>query len=442
MVDTAVHLLKTRRFLPLFITLFLGAFNDNLFKMAMVTIITYELATKMGLNAGVLNPLAAGLFILPFMLFSAFAGQLADKYEKSRQIRIIKFVEIGIMALGAISLYFSIVSLMFVTLFMLGVQSTFFGPIKYSILPCHLKPNELIGGNALVETATFISILMGNVVGGLLILTDNGVLWTSALTLTCAFIGWRSGALVPSTGRADPDLKINYNIFSESWRLIKRAKGNKQVFRSVLAISWFWFFGSLFLAQFPTYAEAIIGADESVLTLFIASFSLGIGAGSMLISRILKGEITLKYVPLSAFFMTAFCIDLYFASGQAVAVKSDQLITISTYLNSATNWRVLLDFLGIAIAGGAYIVPLYTNIQSTSKKSELSRMIASNNIINSFFIVSSAALAAGLITAGFTVTDVFLVGAVMNGAVALLLMRMIPEDAMKKFIASFLDKNR
>ncbi len=437
MTDTAIHLLKTRRFLPLFITLFLGAFNDNLFKMAMVTVITYELAAKMGLNAGILNPMAAGLFILPFMLFSAFAGQLADKYEKSRQIRIIKFIEIGIMALGAISLYFSNVGLMFVTLFMLGVQSAFFGPIKYSILPCHLKSNELIGGNALVETATFISILMGNVVGGLLILTDNGVLYTSALTLTCAFIGWRSGAFVPKTDRADPNLKINYNIFSESWRLIKRSKSNKQVFYSVLSISWFWFFGSLFLAQFPTYAEAIIGGDESILTLFIASFSIGIGIGSMLISRVLKGEITLKYVPLSAFFMTAFCVDLYFASGQAVAAKGDQLITISTYLNSATNWRVLLDFLGIAMSGGAYIVPLYTNIQSTSKKSELSRMIASNNIINSFFIVISAFLAAGLIMAGFTVTDVFLVGAVMNGIVALLLVRLIADDVMKKFITSF-----
>lgn len=437
MTDTAIHLLKTRRFLPLFITLFLGAFNDNLFKMAMVTVITYELAAKMGLNAGILNPMAAGLFILPFMLFSAFAGQLADKYEKSRQIRTIKFIEIGIMALGAISFYFSIVSLMFVTLFMLGLQSTFFGPLKYSILPCHLKPNELMGGNALVETATFISILMGNVVGGLLILTDNGVLWTSALTLTCAFIGWRSGTLVPKTDRADPNLKINYNIFSESWRLIKRVKNNKQVFHSVLGISWFWFFGSLFLAQFPTYAEAIIGADESVLTLFIATFSLGIGAGSMLISRVLKGEITLKYVPLAAFCMTAFCVDLYFASGQAVAVKSDELITISTYLTSVTNWRVLFDFLGIAISGGAYIVPLYTNIQSTSKKNELSRMIASNNIINAFFMVGSAILAASLIMAGFTVTDVFLVGAVMNGVVVLLLVRLITDDVMKKFITSF-----
>jgi acyl-[acyl-carrier-protein]-phospholipid O-acyltransferase / long-chain-fatty-acid--[acyl-carrier-protein] ligase len=436
-MDTAVHLLKTRRFLPIFVTVFLGAFNDNLFKMAMVTVITYELAAKMGLDAGVLNPLAGGLFILPFVLFSAFAGQLADKYEKSRQIRIIKFVEILIMILGAISLYYSNINLMFFTLFMLGAQSTFFGPIKYSILPNHLKDNELMGGNALIETATFISILLGNVVGGLLVLADNGILWTSALTLACAIIGWRSGSMVPITERADPDLKINYNIVSESWRLLKRSKSNKQVFKSVLAISWFWFFGSLFLIQFPTFAKDVIGANESVLTLFIATFSLGTGAGSMLCSHALKGEISLKFVPLAALLMTAFCFDLYFASGQAVASKSDQLITLSTYLQSATNWRVLIDFLGVAVAGGFYIVPLYTNIQSKANKAELSRMIASNNIINSFFIVGSAVLAAGLIMAGFSVPEVFLVGGILNCVVALLLIKSTKEDVVKKFALSF-----
>ena len=402
--------------------------------MAMVTVITYELAAKMGLNAGILNPLAAGIFILPFVLFSAFAGQLADKYEKSRQIRIIKIVEIGIMLLGSLALYFSDIYLMFLTLFMLGTQSTFFGPIKYSILPDHLRPNELIGGNALVETATFISILLGNIVGGLLVLSDDGVLWTGALTLTCAIIGWRSGAEVPSTVPAEPTLKINFNVFSESWRMISRMGENKPVLYSVLGISWFWFFGSLFLAQFPTYAEAVIGGDESVLTLFIASFSIGIGAGSMLCSRLLKGEISLKYVPLASLFMTVFCIDLYFASSQAVSAKGSELITISTYLQSIHNWRVLVDFLGIAIAGGVYIVPLYTNIQSKARKSELSRMIASNNILNSFFMVGSAFLAAGLIMAGFTVTDVFLVGAVMNGIVALLLIKVTKEDIIKKML--------
>ena len=437
MTDTAIHLLKTRRFLPLFITLFLGAFNDNLFKMAMVTVITYELAGKIGVNAGILNPLAAGIFILPFVVFSAFAGQLADKYEKSRQIRIIKSIEIGIMILGSISLYYSNITLMFLTLFMLGAQSTFFGPIKYGILPDHLKPEELIGGNALVETATFISILLGNIVGGLLVLTDNGALWTSVLTVTCAFIGWRSGTFVPETTRAAADIKINYNIFSESLRLIKRSRLNQQVFHSILGISWFWFFGSLFLAQFPTYAEAVIGADESVLTLFIASFSIGIGAGSMLCSRMLKGEISLKYVPLAALCMTAFCIDLYFASGRAIGERQEELITIWVYLDSFNNWRVLFDFLGIAIAGGVYIVPLYTNIQSKAKKTEISRMVASNNIINSFFMVGSAILAAGLIKSGFTVTDVFLVGAVMNGTVALLLVKTIKEDVVKNYFVSF-----
>lgn len=436
-MDTAVHLLKTRRFLPLFITLFLGAFNDNLFKMAMVTVITYELAAKMGLNAGILNPLAAGIFILPFALFSAFAGQLADKYEKSRQIRIIKLVEIFIMLLGSAALYFSSISLMFITLFMLGAQSAFFGPIKYGILPDHLKKNELIGGNALIETATFISILLGNVVGGLLVLTDNGIYWTSALTLTCAFVGWRSGVLVPTTDRADPDLKINFNIFSESWRLIQRSRSNKHVFRSVLAISWFWFFGSLFLIQFPTYAKFVVGADETVLTLFIALFSIGIGVGSMLCSRLLQGEISLKYVPLAAFGMTAFCLDLYFASGQALAAKTDELITISVYLKSFNNWRVLIDFFGIAVSGGLYIVPLYTNIQSKAQKSEVSRMIASNNIVNSFFMVGSALLAAGLIKAGFSVPQVFLVGALMNGVVAILLINTTKDDIVKKFIVSF-----
>lgn len=436
MTDTAVHLLKTRRFLPLFVTQFLGAFNDNLFKMAMVTVITYELAVKMGMNAGILNPLAAGVFILPYVLFSAFAGQLADKYEKSHQIRIIKMAEIGIMILGSISLYYSNLYLMFITLFLLGTQSTFFGPIKYAILPAHLKPEELIGGNALIETATFISILLGNIVGGMLILSDDGVLWTSALTLTCAFVGWRTGVLVPKTDRADADLVINYNIIGESWKLIQRMKANTEVMHSILAISWFWLFGSFFLAQFPTYAEAIIGGDESVLTMFIACFSLGIGVGSMLCSRILKGEVTLKYVPLAALCMTAFSFDLYFASGRAVGAENGELISLSLYLQSANNWRVLLDFLGIAIAGGVYIVPLYANIQAKAKKRELSRMIASNNILNSFFMVASAILAAGLITLGFTVTEVFLVGAIMNAVVAILLIKTTNDDIIKLFIVS------
>lgn len=437
MVDTALHLLRTKRFLPIFVTQFLGAFNDNLFKMAMVTIITYELASKMGLDAGILNPLAAGLFILPFVLFSAFAGQLADKYEKSAQIRIIKIVEIGIMILGSISLYFSSIELMFLTLFMLGTQSTFFGPIKYAILPVHLKPNELIGGNALIESATFISILLGNIVGGLLVLADNGVVWTGALTITFAVIGWRSGVLVPKTPRAEPDLKINYNVLSESWRLISRTKKSPTVLHAILGISWFWLFGSFFLAQFPTYAEAIIGGDETVLTMFITCFSLGIGVGSMLCSRLLKGEVSLKFVPLAALCMTAFSFDLYFASGRAVGAEGDSLISLSLYLQSAANWRVLVDFFGIAVAGGVYIVPLYATIQAKAKQNELSRMIAANNIINSFFMVASALLATSLIMLGYTVTEVFLVAAIMNGFVTLLLIFTTKEDIISKAIKPY-----
>jgi len=431
-------LLNSRRFLPIFVTLFLGAFNDNLFKIAMLTLITYDLSKVMELNAAILNPLAAGLFILPFALFSSLAGQLADKYEKSKQIRIIKIAEVGIMIIGAISLYYSIVWLMFVTLFLLGLQSTFFGPIKYSILPEHLRSNELVRGNALVETATFIAILLGNIVGGLLVRSDGGLFWTSGLTLVAALTGVYSAFNVPKTTCADPGLTVHANPLTSTSDMIRKLLKDKKVTPIVMLISWFWMFGSLFLAQFPSFTEAVVRGDESVLTLFIGCFSIGIGIGSMLCAKLLKGEVSLKYVPMAALMMSAFTIDLYFASSAAQTQPDAALIGATAFLSAPHNWRIFADLIGIAIASGVYIVPVYTSLQTRSSDHERSRMIAANNIINSIFMVGSAILAMVTLKAGYGIIDIFLVGAALNLLVVIYLLKQrIQDDALRKILLKF-----
>lgn len=434
-------LLRSKRFLPLFVTQSLGAFNDNLYKIAMLTLITYDLSKHLDLNAAILNPLAAGLFILPFALFSATAGQLADKYEKSQQVRWLKTLEVFIMILGGFALYTNNVLLMFVTLFLLGLQSTFFGPIKYSILPEHLKENELIKGNALVETATFIAILVGNIIGGLLVRGDNGIFWTTGLTLLAAITGLIAALNIPKTKRADPTLTVNYNFITATKDLVKRLLSDKKVVPIVMLISWFWFFGSLFLAQLPSYTEAILGGDESILTTLIACFSIGIGLGSMLCSRLLKGNITLKYVPLAALLISAFTLDFYWISTSAALQKTGVLLALGQWVAEPTSWRILIDLTGIAVSSGLYIVPLYTALQTRSKEKERSRMVAANNIVNSGFMVMSAIAAMAVLKLGGGINEVFLLGGLLNFlAVGYLLSKKIDGDVLYKFLANLIPK--
>jgi len=314
------YILKSKRFLPLFVTQFLGAFNDNVFKNAIVILITYVTAEKLGLNAQIMVTLAAGIFILPFFLFSSMAGQIADKFEKSRLIRIIKTVEIMLMLVAGVGFFTENVYLLMTVLFFMGAQSAFFGPLKYSILPDHLADEELVSGNALIEMGTFLTILLETSVGSLLILKDNGIGIITLCVIIVSVLGYISARFIPHSQAVDPSLKINPNIIAETWNIITYAANKKDVFLSILGISWFWLIGAMFLSQFPTFAKDVVGGNEEIVTLFITLFSIGIGIGSLLCNRLLKGQINASYVPLGVIGITLFTVDLYWAS--SVIVKS------------------------------------------------------------------------------------------------------------------------
>jgi acyl-[acyl-carrier-protein]-phospholipid O-acyltransferase/long-chain-fatty-acid--[acyl-carrier-protein] ligase len=434
MVHNQFDLLKTRRFLPLFITQFLGAFNDNVYKNALVILITYVVAEKAGLNSQIMVTAAAGIFILPFFLFSATAGQLADKYEKAFLVRIIKLVEILLMIGATIGFYMESVWVLMTILFLMGTQSTFFGPIKYGILPEKIAEDELIGGNGLIEAGTFISILIGTLVGGLLILAENGVLLISGMVILIAILGWVSSFYIPKGEPASPKLKVDYNFLRETWEIVSHAKQNREIFLSILGISWFWLVGATFLAQFPTYSKEIIGGNEQLVTLFLSIFTIGVGMGSLLCNQLLKGEVEATFVPLAIIGVTVFTIDLYFASQYMFTNGSGELIGAVAFLSHISSWRVLGDMFMISVSSGVYIVPLYAIIQARSEPNYRSRIIASNNILNALFMVVSAVGTVVMLTVGFNVNQVFLTIAILNAAVAVYACQLLPAALLKSIL--------
>lgn len=423
-------LLSQQRLLPLFITQFLGALNDNVFKNALVMLITYRVASPSELDGPFLVTLAAGLFILPFFLFSATAGQLADCSEKSRLIRQIKLAEIAIMGLAAIGFLLDNTAFLLMVLFLMGSQSTFFGPVKYAILPDHLAQEELINGNALVEAGTFLAILIGTMTGGLTILMDNGTTVVSVTVILLALLGWASSRFIPPAKIADPGLKIQANIIRETQEILSGIAKQRDVFLAILGISWFWLVGATYLAQFPTLAKEIVGGDETVVTLFLTVFSTGIGVGSLLCSRLLKGKISAEYVPWAALGMTLFSMDLV-TSVENITVVGHGLAGASHFLSQISNVRILLDLLLIAISGGIYIVPLYTILQTRSPEANRSRIIAGNNILNALFMVVSALASMALLAWGCTVPELFWVMAWANALVALYICQLLPNVVVK-----------
>ena len=430
MAHTQFSLLGVRRFLPLFATQALGAFNDNVFKNALVILITYSLADRVGIDGKTFITVAAGLFIAPFFLFSATAGQLADKFDKARLIRIIKLCEIGLMGLAAIGFYIENVYWLFAVLFLMATQSTFFGPLKYSILPQHLEEDELVGGNALIETATFLAILLGTLFGGTLILSDAGSAVISGALIGLAALGYVTSFWIPSAAPPSPDLKVNPNPLTETIAIIRHAAGRRDVFLSILGISWFWFVGLVFLTQFPNYAKETLNADEYVANLFIATFSVGIGIGSLLCNKLLKGEISAKYVPLAAIAITLFSIDLVIASNNA-ASGAGALVGISEFIGQPANWRLLGDMALIAMCGGLYAVPLFAIVQSRSDAEHRSRTIASNNVINALFMVTATVAMVVMIRFGFSIPDIFLAVAIANAGVAVYICKLLPDETIK-----------
>ena len=430
---TQFHLLRSRRFAPLFVTQFLGAMNDNLFKQSLVILITFQLARRLGLDGQILITVAAGVFIVPFFLFSATAGQLADKFEKARSIRLIKVFEIAIMGLAVGAFALEDPYLLLGVLFLMGTQSAFFGPLKYGILPTHLRDDELIGGNALIEGATFLAILFGTIAGGLVILSEGGVGIISISIVALAVLGWIASTFIPDAQSPAPDLRINPNLIGETWHLVRLASKKRSVFLSILGISWFWVVGATFLTQFPNFTKDVLGADETVVSLFMAVFSVGIAVGALMCNRLLDGEISAKYVPFAALGLTLFILDLYFATAGSTPPPG-ALADAAAFMGQAANWRVLADLFLIAVCGGLYTVPLYAILQHDSEEAERARTIAGNNILNALFMVVGAVAATLMLGAEMSVPQVFLVLAIVNAAAAVYIVRLLPEAAVKTFL--------
>jgi len=412
MKSTEWELLRSRRFLPLFLTQFLGAANDNIFKNALVLLVTYHLAAEAGFNGQIMATLAAGIFILPFFLFSAIAGQVADKFEKSRLITLIKAAEILIMGLAVVGFATRSVGVLLFALFLMGAHSTFFGPLKYAILPAHLSREELLCGNALVEAGTYAAILAGTIAGGLAIAGTEGVAVASMLVLGVAGLGLVASLFIPRAEAAAPELRLGWNLWRDTGDLLRYAKAEPEIFGAILGISWFWLVGATYLSQFPAYAKDVLGADAAVVTLFLATFTIGIGLGSLVCGRIGKDGLVLWTVPVGAIGISLFGIDLFFASGPAHAGG------IAEYLAHGANWRVLADLTMVAVSGGLYIVPLYTLLQVKSAVSHRSRVIAANNIWNALLMVGAALATMAMLAASFTVPQVFLTVALANAGVA------------------------
>ena len=419
-------LFKQRRFLPYFITQFLGAFNDNVFKNALIIIFTYHLVSESS-GSSILVNIAALVFILPFFLFSSFAGQLADKYEKSGLIRKIKWFEVVIMLIGCLGLYLQSMSVLLVVLFLMGVQSAFFGPIKHSILPQHLERSELLGGNALVESGTFLAILLGTILGGILAAQPQYVTSVSIAIVFFAVMGRTAAQWIPPAKPAQPDLVIDRNPINSTKSIFSELLGNHSNFLTALGIAWFWFFGASFLTQFPAFSRDLLNGDAYVATLLLAMFSIGIGLGSFLCSKWSNNRVEIGIVPFGAIGMTVFALMIGFADVPA----SEETRSAMGMLSSWGTLKVLLALLGLATCGGLFIVPLYSHLQVNTPDEYRSRNIAASNIMDALFLILSAVFAIFCFSIGVSIQNLFVIVALMNIAIALFIFLRAPEFILR-----------
>jgi 1-acyl-sn-glycerol-3-phosphate acyltransferase len=428
-------LLKQRRFAPFFWTQFAGAANDNLFKFAFTVMVTYQLSVSW------LPPAMAGLaigalFILPFLLFSATSGQLTDKFEKTSMIRFVKNLEIVIMLIAAFGFMSSNVAVQVPVLlgctFLMGLHSTLFGPVKFAYLPQALNERELTGGNGMVEMGTFVAILIGQIVGGLLVaMPQVGAKYVAIACIVLALVGRAVSHFIPAAPATDPDLKINWNPVTETWRNLKLAHENIVVFRSMLGISWMWFFGAVFLSQFPSFAKEVMHGNEQVASLLLVVFSIGIATGSLLCEVLSKRHVEIGLVPFGAIGMSVFAIDLYFASR---GMPASEIMGVSAFLSQPAHWRVLADLALLSLFAGLYSVPMYALIQLRSQATHRARIIAANNILNALFMIVSSILAGALLKAAFTIPQIFLFVGIANAVVAAYIFLLVPEYLLR-FVA-------
>ncbi len=418
-------LLRQQRFAPFFATQFLGAFNDNIFRNGLIILITFQGVRIAGLDASMLANAAGALFILPFFLFSATAGQLADKYEKSLLIRRIKLLEIVLMLLAASAFIAESYPALLFVLFLMGAQSALFGPVKYAYLPQQLATAELVGGNAMVEAGTYLAIILGLIAGGLAAAAGNGnhVLLAGSL-VTIAALGYAASRGIPITPAVDPGLRMRWNPWRETWRIVGFARRERSVFLSILGISWFWFFGSVITLQVPAYTAGILNGTEVVTTVLLVAFAVGVGAGSLLCERMSAQRVELGLVPFGSLGLSLFAVDLYFAQPSAHLVAVD---TVGAFLGRPGSLRILADLALLGAFGGFYSVPLYALVQERAERSQLSRVIAANNILNALFMVAAAVMAIGLLQAGLSIPGLFLVLALLNALVAAYIFTLLPE---------------
>ena len=440
--QTAAHshpnqfaLLKQRRFAPFFWTQFSGAANDNLFKFAFTVMVTYQLSVSW-LPPALAGLVIGALFILPFLLFSATSGQLTDKFEKTRVIRFVKNLEIAIMLVAAAGFMSSNVNIQVPVLlgctFLMGIHSTLFGPVKFAYLPQALNERELTGGNGMVEMGTFVAILLGNIVGGLIVaIPQVGPTYVAVACVGLALAGRLVAQYIPPAPATDPTLKINWNPITETWRNLKLANQNIVVFRSMLGISWMWFFGATFLSQFPSFAKEVMHGNEQVASLLLVVFSIGIATGSLLCEVLSKRHVEIGLVPLGAIGMSVFAIDLYVASR---GLPPSAVMSSSAFIAQPAHWRVMADLALLSLFAGLYSVPMYALIQLRSQPTHRARIIAANNILNALFMIVSSVLAGALLAAKFTIPQIFLFVGLANAVVAFYIFMLVPEYLLR-FIA-------
>ena len=426
------RLLTQRRFAPFFWTQFLGAGNDNIFKFALTVLATFHAAAWGGLDAKLAGPVIGGLFILPFVLFSATSGQLADKYDKAAIARLVKNLEIVFMLVIGAGFAWQLPAALYAGVFLMGCHSTLFGPAKFAYLPQHLRETELTGGNGLVEMGTFVAILLGTMLGGALVaIPGDGPIYVAVCSIVIAVAGRVAAGFIPASPAPAPELKINWNPVTETWANLKIANQNRVVFLSMIGISWLWFFGSIFLTSFTGFAKEVLSGNEQVVTLLLATFSVGIGIGSVLCEKMSGHRVEIGLVPFGAIGMTVFAVDLYFASK---GLSVGPLIGAMDFIGFGKNWRIMADLFLLAMFAGFYSVPLYALMQARTDKQFRARIIAANNILNAMFMVVASLLAAALLQSGLTLPQLYLVVGIMNAAVALFIFKLVPEFLMRFII--------
>ncbi len=424
-------LLGQRRFAPFFWTQFSGAANDNLFKFAFTVMVTYQLQVDW-MPPAMAGLVIGALFILPYLLFSATSGQITDKYEKTKIIRFVKNLEVVIMLLATYGFLQENVAVLLACTFLMGLHSTLFGPVKYALLPQVLGERELTGGNGMVEMGTFVAILLGNIVGGLLIAAPEvGRLHVAIGCIAAALAGRAVAQFIPQAPATDPGLKINWNPVSETWRNLMMARENPVVFRSLLGISWMWFFGAVFLSQFPSLARDVLHGNEQVASFLLVVFSIGIATGSLLCEVMSRRHVEIGLVPLGAIGMTVFAVDLYFATRSLPPAAT---LTLGEFVAQPYHWRVLADLALLSLFAGLYSVPMYALIQLRAQPTHRARIIAANNILNALFMIASSVIAGILLKSGFSIPEIFLFTGLANAVVALYIFMLVPEYLLR-FIA-------